>query len=141
MYFYSTVLVQISQNKITSPEDFFGFQMGADYKLARWDKIVDYFYQIEKESDKIKVMDLGPSSEGHPFLLLLISSPENLVNLDRLQYINKKISDPRGIHEDSLKVYINEGKAVIFESMSLHASEVGGTQMSPELAYDLLTQR
>lgn len=130
----------ISQNKITAPEEFFGFQMGADYKLARWDKIVDYFYQLEKQSDKLKVMNLGPSSEGHPFLLLLISSPENLGNLDRLQYINKKIRDPRGVSDDSLKVFVNEGKAVIYESMSLHASEVGGTQMSPELTYDLLTR-
>ncbi|MCG6187553.1 M14 family metallopeptidase [Maribellus maritimus] len=130
----------IAQNKITSPEEFFGFQMGADYKLARWDKIVNYFYELEKQSDKIKVTNLGPSSEGHPFLLLLISSSKNMTNLDRLQTINKKISDPRGVSEDSLKTYIKEGKAVIFESMSLHASEVGGTQMSPELAYDLLTK-
>ena len=138
--FILNALSSVSQNKITSPEEYFGFQMGADYKLARWDKIVDYFYQIEKQSDKLKVMNLGPSSEGHPFLLLLISSPENLTNLNRLQYINKKISDPRGISEDSLKAFIDEGKAVIYESMSLHASEVGGTQMSPELTYDLLTR-
>ena len=95
-----------SQNEITSPEDFFGFQMGADYKLARWDKMVDYFYTLEKQSDRIKVMDLGPSSEGHPFLLLLITSPQNLSNLDRLQYINKKISNPRGVSDDSLKMFI-----------------------------------
>ena len=136
-----SALNSFSQNEITSPEEYFGFQMGADYKLARWDKMVDYFYQIEKQSDKLKVMNLGPSSEGHPFLLLLISSAENLNNLDRLQYINKKISDPRGVPEDSLKAFAREGKAVIFESMSLHASEVGGTQMSPELTYDLLTRK
>ena len=65
--------------------------MGSDYKLARWDKIVDYFYLLEKQSNTLKVMDLGPSSEGHPFLALLITSPENMSNLDRLQYINKKI--------------------------------------------------
>lgn len=133
-------LVSFAQQKVTSPEEYFGFQMGTDYKLARWDKIVDYFYLLEKQSDKIKVMDLGPSSEGHPFLLTIISSPENLANLDRLQLINKKISDPRGVSDDQLSAYVEEGKAVVFESMSLHASEVGGTQMSPELAYDLLTR-
>jgi hypothetical protein len=138
--FILNTFTSISQNKITTPEEYFGFQMGADYKLARWDKIVDYFYELEKQSDKLKVMNLGPSSEGHPFLLLLISSPENLGNLDRLQYINKKISDPRGVPDDELKAFVNEGKAVIYESMSLHASEVGGTQMSPELTYDLLTR-
>jgi hypothetical protein len=128
-----------AQDKITSPEEYFGFQMGADFKLARWDKIVDYFYLLEKQSDKIKVWNLGESSEGHPFLLTLITSPENLANLDELQQINKELCDPRGISPERIQNDINNGKAVIFQSMSLHASEVGGTQMSPELAYDLLT--
>ncbi len=28
---------------VISPEGFFGHQMGADRKMARWDKIVEYF--------------------------------------------------------------------------------------------------
>ena len=129
-----------AQSKILSPKEFFGFQIGDDFKLARWDKIVDYFYTLEKQSDRIRVMNLGPSSEGHPFLALIISSPENLNNLNRLQYINKKINDPDNVHPDSLALFIEEGKVVINQSMSLHASEVGGTQMSIELTYDLLTR-
>ena len=87
-----------AQKTITSPEDFFGFQMGTDLKLARWDRIVEYFYLLEQESDRLKVVNMGPSSEGHPFLLLLITSPENLADLDRLQMINKKITDLNKIH-------------------------------------------
>lgn len=128
-----------AQQKISSPEEYFGFQMGTDYKLARWDKMVDYFYLLEEQSDKIKVWNLGESSEGHPFLLTLITSAENMEKLDALQQINKELSDPRGISEERLKQHVKNGKAVIFQSMSLHASEVGGTQMSVELAYDLIT--
>jgi len=29
--------------QITPPDKFFGFQLGADRKMARWDKIVEYF--------------------------------------------------------------------------------------------------
>ncbi|PKP29630.1 MAG: peptidase M14 family protein, partial [Bacteroidetes bacterium HGW-Bacteroidetes-17] len=126
--------------KITSPEDYFGFQMGADRKLVRWDKMVDYFNLLEGQSDRMKVYNMGPSSEGHPFLVLLITSPENHQNLERLQMINKSISNPKDLTEDHLQQFIKEGKAVIFESMSLHASEVGGTQMAPELTFDLLSR-
>ncbi|MCK5464333.1 MAG: hypothetical protein KAI95_14995, partial [Bacteroidales bacterium] len=129
-----------AQGSITNPEDFFGFRMGTDRKLARWDKIVDYFYLLEAESDRLKVFDMGPSSEGHPFLILLITSPENLSRLDQLQEFNKKISDPRGLSAEEIERCISEGKAVVFQSMSLHASEVGGTQMTPELSYDLLSR-
>ncbi len=106
-----------AQGSITSPEDFFGFQMGTDRKLARWDKIVEYFYQLEKESDRLKVFDMGPSSEGHPFLILLITSPENLSRLDQLQEFNKKISDPRGLPAEEIQRCISEGKAVVFSGM------------------------
>ena len=68
------------KSRVTSPEEFFGFKMGTDRKIARWDKIVEYFYLLEKESDKIKVIDMGPSTEGHPFLLTIITSAENLKN-------------------------------------------------------------
>lgn len=125
--------------RVTSPESWFGHQMGADRKIARWDKIVQYFYQLQQESDRIQVIDLGPSTEGNPFLLAFISSPENLANLEQLRQINLQITDPRGQSEAAIKELVKQGKAVILQSMSLHASEIGGTQMAPELAYDLLT--
>jgi hypothetical protein len=127
-------------SKLTSPEEFFGYQMGTDRKIARWEKIVEYFYTIRDQSDKIVVNDMGPSTEGVPFLEVIISSPENLANLEALREINLKISDPRGLTDDEVKGLLAKGKAVICLSMSLHASEIGGTQMSPELTYDLLSR-
>ena len=32
-----------AQSTVTPPDKFFGFQLGADRKMARWDKIVDYY--------------------------------------------------------------------------------------------------
>ncbi|MBN1222612.1 MAG: peptidase M14 family protein [Candidatus Aminicenantes bacterium] len=129
-----------TQEKVPSPEEFFGFRMGSDRNIARWDKIVDYYNLLAEKSAKIEVVDMGPSTMGNPFLLVIISSPENLANLDRLREVNAKISDPRGIAESKIKGLVEEGKAVICQSMSLHATEIGGTQMAPELTYDLLSR-
>jgi len=126
--------------KVTSPEDFFGHQLGADKKIARWDRIVEYFHRLQKESKKIKVMDMGPSTEGHPFLAVLITSEENMKNLDKIQDINITLTNPGELTEEEARPLVSEGKAVVIQSMSLHASEIGGTQMAPELAYDLLTR-
>ena len=41
-----------AQKKVTSPKEFFGFELGSDRKIARWDKIVEYFKLLEKESGK-----------------------------------------------------------------------------------------
>ncbi|MGD2201617.1 MAG: M14 family metallopeptidase [Candidatus Bathyarchaeota archaeon] len=127
-------------SRLITPNEFFGFRMGSDRKIARWDKIVEYWYLLQEQSNRIQVNDMGPSTEGEPFLEVIISSPENLMNLESLREINLKISDPRGLTEGEVKDLIAKGKAVVCQSMSLHASEIGGTQMAPELAYDLLSR-
>ena len=35
-------LVATAAGTLQTPEQFFGFKIGADHKLARWDRIVDY---------------------------------------------------------------------------------------------------
>ena len=37
----------IRAQEIPSPEEFFGFQMGADRKLAQWDELVEYYDLID----------------------------------------------------------------------------------------------
>jgi hypothetical protein len=128
-----------AENQVTSPEKFFGFQLGADRQMARWDKMVEYYKVLEKASPRIKVVDMGPSTMGNPFLLVIISSPGNLGRLEQLRQMNARISDPRGLQEAEIKKLVAEGKAVVVQSMSLHATEIGGSQMAPELAYDLVS--
>src|SRR5271170_1658920 len=126
----------------TSPEKFFGFQLGADRKMARWDKIVEYFQLLEKESGgRMKLIDMGPSTMGNPFLMAIISSPANLAKLERFRQINQQLCDPRGIPETEIKKLVAEGKAIVVQSMSMHATEIGGSQMAPELAYDQLARK
>lgn len=135
------ILSQPAQAQVTAPEKFFGFQLGSDRQIARWDKIVDYFQLLEKQGGgKLQVVNMGKSTMGNPFLLVVISSSQNLANLEKLRQVNAKISDPRGLAEQEVKRLVAEGRAVVCQSMSLHATEIGGTQMAPELAYDLLSR-
>src|SRR6476660_1693751 len=128
--------------EITSPERFFGFQIGADKKRARWDKIVEYYGVLEKQSGgRLKVVNMGPTSEGNPFLQVFITSAANMAKLERYREINLQLTDPRGLTEVQARALMNEGKAIVVQSMSMHATEIGGTQMAPELAYDLLARK
>ena len=53
---------------------------------ARWDKIVDYFELLENESDRIQVTDLGSSTEGHPYLLVIIARRSQSARLGHCIY-------------------------------------------------------
>jgi len=124
--------------KILSPEEFFGFKMGTDRKLARWNKIVEYFWHLSS-SPRIKVTELGKTTEGNPFLLAIISSPENLENVEKIRETSLRLAHPKRLSEHEAEKLIGEGKTVISMTMSVHASEIGGTQMAPEFAYELAT--
>ena len=131
-----------AQQPVTTPEAFFGFQLGADRKMARWDKIVDYYNTIEKQSGgKMKVINMGPTENENPFLMVIISSPKNMANLEAIRKANLTLVHPGNTPEAEIKKIVATGKIVIVQSMSMHATEIGGTQMAPELAYDLLTRK
>ena len=126
--------------QIPSPETFFGFQMGADRKLARWDKLVEYYNLLGDQSPRLEVVNMGPTTLGNPFLALYLSSPENLARLEELKQLNATLSDPRGVPEAEIDRAIAEGRVVVVQSMGLHSSEVGASQMAAELIYDMVTR-
>ena len=110
---------------VTTPKEFFGFQPGTTGEIARWDKMVEYFYLLEKETDRIQVTNMGPSTLGHPFLKVIITSPENLENLETYRQISLDLADPRGFTQEELDEKIEKGKAVCVQSMSIHGAEIG----------------
>ena len=127
---------------VTTPEKFFGFQLGADRHMARWDKIVEYYSVLEKESGgRMKVINMGPTENGNPFLEVIITSPKNMANLEAIKKANLTLVHPGNTSEAEIKKIVDTGKIVIVQSMSMHATEIGGTQMAPELAYDMLTRK
>src|SRR5882724_12817101 len=80
---------------VPAPRDVVGFTPGDDRKLASWAQIVDYFKQLQRASDRVKLEELGKTTLGRPLVLATISSPENLARLDRFKEIQRKLADPR----------------------------------------------
>jgi hypothetical protein len=126
--------------QIPSPEDFFGFQMGADYKLARWDKLVEYYHLLDEASDRIHVVEMGKSTLGNPFLAIWVSAPENLANLDQIQAMNATLQDPRGKSQAEIDRAIDNGKVVFVQSYGLHSTEVAASQTAAEVVYEMATR-
>lgn len=125
---------------VPTPESHFGHPIGADRTVLDWDRVVSYFQALEKNSDRIRVKELGQSTEGRPFLAATIASPATLKRLDRYQWIQKKLADPRATPEAEAEKLIAEGKAVVLITCSIHATEIASTHTAVEFAYRLLTE-
>jgi hypothetical protein len=129
---------QILASDIPTPESFFGHKPGADFKLIRWEKMCSYFHLLGDKSSRLEVKELGKTTLGNPFLLAIISSPENISQLDNHRAIAKKLAKGQ-VSEQEARQLAQKGKTIALITCSMHASEIGPSQMSPELAYVLAT--
>jgi len=129
----------LAADSLQSPAEFFGFEPGTDYRLVRWDKMVEYLYLLDRVSDRLDVREIGQSTGGHPFLLALVSDADTLRQQDRYREINRRLADPRGLTEAEIDRLVAGGKYTLAITHSLHATEVAPTQSVPALVYWLIT--
>src|SRR5262249_38059860 len=121
-------------------ESVFGFQPGADYKLATYDQSLDYFRKVAAASRFVKLIDAGPTSEGRPMMFALVSSPDNLAKIDRYREIARRLAHPHRLGETEARRLAREGRAFVHIDGGLHSTEVAGAQHTPLLLYDLVNR-
>jgi hypothetical protein len=125
---------------VPTPRSHFGHEMGADRTVLDWDKVVSYFHALARTSDRIRVEELGKSTEGRPFLAAFIAEPDTLQHLDRYLAIQQKLADPRKTTPAEAEKLFLQGKAVVMITCSIHATELASTHTAVEFAYRILTE-
>lgn len=127
----------LSAQQRTSPKQFFGHDIGADYVLPNYTQLHEYFIKVAQESDRVMLDTIGLTEEGRPQIMAIISSPANLRNLDRYKEISTKLAKAEGIDSATAAALSQEGKAVIWIDGGLHATEVLGAQQLIETLWQL----
>ena len=125
--------------QVTPPEDYLGFNVGADFHLMTYEEAIGYFEHIASQTDRMIVLDMGETSGGRRMKYGVISSSENLQRLDFFKEINRRISLPRGLSDEEAQRLAEEGKSFVWIDGGLHGTEVAPAQLLPQLAYDLVT--
>ena len=125
---------------VPSPAEHFGFEMGADRRLADWAELVEYYRVVADRSPRVSLDTLGPTTRGRPFVLLTVTSEENHARLDDLRRTQMKLSDPRSVSgPEELEDLLERGRAVVLLTHAIHSTEVGSFQMAPRLVHRLAT--
>src|SRR2546425_13365752 len=84
---------------LPTPEQFAGFRMGTDKKLVRWERIVEYMRLAASASPRVRVDELGKTTNGNPFVAVEISAPETLKNLESYKATQRRLAYPRDLGE------------------------------------------
>ena len=126
--------------EIPSPKSVLGFEVGADFKLASYEESIRYFRLLDASSDKLRLIQAGRTSQGRPWYMALISTPENLAGIERFRDISVQLAHPDGVSEEEARRLSLEGKAFVDINGGLHSTEAAGAQHTIQLAYQLLSE-
>jgi len=132
-------LASCTRASITSPEKQFGHAIGADYKLLNYTQFADYLKKLEKESDRLKVIDIGKTAEGRSMLMGIITSPENHKNLDTYREIARRLALAEELTDEQARSLARQGKAVVWIDGGTHSSEIVNHQTEFELVYQMVS--
>ncbi len=125
--------------QVPTPESVLGFEPGADYKLANYDQLLDYYSRLNEASDRVQVQTIGTTSMGRPMKLLFLSSANNLDDLDRWRDISSTLARAR-VAEEKARQLAQEGKAVVWIDAGMHSTERAPGQAMMTLAHRVATE-
>jgi hypothetical protein len=122
---------------VPSPTEVLGHLAGAPDELSRVADVHGYFRRLDEASDRVQVRVIGTSEEGREMLLVLVSDPQNLAELDRWKDVTARLADPRRTSREEARRLAEEGKVFYWLTGGLHSRETGSPEMLMELAYRL----
>ena len=131
---------QTAARAITTPQQQFGHNFGDDYFLANYKQISEYWLKLERESDRIHVVEIGKTAEGRPHYMAIVTSPENWKNITRLKEISRRMAMAEGVSDEQARALAKEGKAVVWIDGGLHATEVLGAQQLGEMVFQMVSR-
>ena len=125
--------------QVPTPASVLGHNPGDDYYLANYEEEIQYFHALAEHSDRIKMFTVGKSSEGRDIEVAVISSRENLAQLDHYKDVARKLATADGLTDADARELAHTSKVIVHIDGGLHANEVAGPQHSIALAYKLLS--
>ena len=125
--------------QVRSPSQFLRLDVGADRTLADYRQITSYFQHLATQSPRVELDTIGTTTNGNPFIMAVISTPQNLANKARYRDIARQLADPRSLSPGQVETLVRDGKAIVLVTCNIHSTEIASSQMAMEWAYALAT--
>ena len=115
-------------DQVPSPEEFLGYGIGDHH--TRHDLIVAYLEKLAEVSDRAQLMEYGRTHEGRRLVILVVSSPENVRELENLKEKHLAFTDPSKsvTNYEEVPVFVNLG-------YNVHGNEPSSSEAAMLTAY------
>jgi uncharacterized membrane protein len=118
--------------QIKSPSEFLGYEIGTQF--SRHADVVKYFEYVAQKSNMVTYQDYGVTYERRPLTYAIVSTPENISNIEKIRTDNLKNI---GLLEGTAQ----PDKAIVWLSYNVHGNEASSTEASMLTLFMLVTQK
>lgn len=123
---------QLTAQQFKNPSEFLGYELGSQF--SRHADVVNYFTHVAENSPMVEYHTYGKTNERRPLTYAVISSEENLSNLEKIRADHLKNA---GIGDGSQASDI----AIVWLSYNVHGNEASSTEASMKTLYQLITEK
>ena len=119
----------VSTAQIQSPYDFLD---GYGTQFTPHHRLVDYYEYVAANSNEVKLVPYGKTNEGRPLIIAIVSTPENIKNIEKIRLNNLRKTGLKSGDSDPAF-----DRAIVWLSYSVHGNEPGGSESSLLVLYRL----
>ena len=128
--------VFVHAENIPSPEEHFGHIVGADRTMIPYPDVLAYLELVAAASDRVSIEEAGTSTLGNRMPVVVLTSAFNQTRLEEIRERAMHLALPGGMSADNTQRLIETTPAVALVTCTIHASEVGSTQMTTEFVFE-----
>ena len=121
-------------------EDVLGYSPGE--RITWHGDAVRYFQALAKAApERLSVRPYASSWEGRELIYAVVTSAENLANIEAIKSGMQRLADPRRTSPAEAREIIKTQPAVTWLSYGVHGNEISSTEAAMLTAYHLLASR
>jgi hypothetical protein len=120
---------------VPAPAAVLGFVPGD--RPARYDQVVSYIRKLAETSPRVRLMEMGRSTEGRQQYYLAIALPDRLQRLEQIQQDAGRLADPRTLDASGAQGIAKNSPAVVWIGYGIHGDELSSVDAALHVAYQL----
>ena len=122
------------QNEILSPQQYLGYSLGEQFTYHH--RVVAYYNYVAQTSNQVKFVEYGLTNERRPLIVAILSSEENIKNLEKHRLANLSATGLSKSADNSSEI-----KPIVWLSYNIHGDEAAGTEAALKTLYHLATDK
>jgi hypothetical protein len=118
-----------AQQKLLSPKEFLGYELGERFTLHH--RVMDYYKHVADVMPNVDLVQYGETYEYRPLVYAIVTSPENFKKLEQIRLDNLRRT---GLAEGTASA---DKTAIIWLSYNVHGNEANSLEASMLTLYEL----